>query len=148
MKKIKNRLITFALFGCFGITAEIFFTAIYNFVLQAQDGVYNFRLMGQSYIWMFFIYGLIAILLPPIYFRLSQLPMLVRTLIYALGIFIVEFITGFLLEQLTGRCPWEYQTGLHILGYIRLDYAPAWMFFGWGMETYYLFLKKKGVADY
>lgn len=146
MGKVKSKLISFALFGCFGITVEIFFTAISDFVIAAGEGVYNFRLMGQSYIWMFFIYGLIALLLPPIYSRLAKLPLLVRLLVYTLGIFTIEFITGFLLEQLTGRCPWKYQTGLHIMGYIRLDYAPAWMVFAWGMETYYLFLKKLGVT--
>ena len=60
-----------------------------------------------------------------------------------LGIYIVECSTGFLLEQITGKCPWEYTSGWHLLGYIRLDYFPSWLAFAFIIESLYLYLESK-----
>jgi uncharacterized membrane protein len=51
-----------------------------------------------------------------------------------LGIFVVEFITGFILDKFTGHCPWQYMSRWNIMGYIRLDYLPAWMCFAYIIE--------------
>ena len=130
----------FIAFGCLGMTAEIFFTALtdlYSKWINAET--MDLKLQGKSYIWMFFIYGLAAVFFPLLYAKLMHLPLLVRLLIAVLIIFMVEYITGWMLDMFTGRCPWEYTTGWHISGYIRLDYAPAWMFFAFLLEKVYLF---------
>ncbi|GIV34444.1 MAG: hypothetical protein KatS3mg031_1979 [Chitinophagales bacterium] len=121
-------LFLFCATGCLGITAEIFFTAVYD-ILQGRAEI-PLMLKGQSYIWMFPIYGLAGILFPPIIKRLKEWHVLLRMCLYATGILAVEFITGWLLDITTGQCPWEYKEGWHVLGYIRIDYFPLWALFG------------------
>ena len=137
--KTNKTLILFLLFGCIGIAAEIFFTATYNSVKLFGTPEFNLRLMGQSYIWMFPIYGCIAIMGKVLIEKIQKLNILIRSLIYAVVIFMFEFVTGWLLDMFTGSCPWEYKEGMHICGYIRLDYTPAWMGFGIMVEQIYLF---------
>ena len=143
---MKNRIIAFSLFACIGITAEIFFTSFYtNIAAVSAGGEWDWSLQGKSYIWMFFIYGPASFLVPLVMDKMSKLPLLVRLLIYSAGIYVVEFLSGFLLDKLTGACPWEYTTGLHIMGYIRLDYLPAWMFFSWLLEQLCIYFRKLGL---
>lgn len=140
---MKRPLFLFAAFGCLGITTEIFFTAITGALNAIQAGeAIDWALVGKSYIWMFPIYGLAGIAFPPMVDRLMQVNILLRMALYASGILIVEFITGGLLDLITGSCPWEYTTGWHIMGYIRLDYFPLWALFGLMVERVYLLLKR------
>jgi len=140
---MNKKLFNFIIFGCFGIAAEVFFTATVNFIHEIQQNLpHDYRLIGKSYIWMFFIYGAASMLFPPFYRLVSRHHLVVRLFFYGCGIFIVEFISGFLLEKITGVCPWHYTSGVNILGYIRLDYLPVWMFFGWLMERFYLIINK------
>ncbi len=137
-----NRNIVITLFFvCFGITAEIFFVAFSNLINNEPFcGEPLWSLTGKTYVWMAPIYALIPFLAGTAYRFFKAKPLIIRILIYTLMIFIVEFIAGFLLEQITGKCPWEYTTGWHVMGYIRLDYAPAWMFFTYVVESLYLYL--------
>ena len=89
---------------------------------------------GQSYIWMFFIYGLGALLFPLVHHHLKGFQLILRIFLIALGIFVVEFVTGFILDKVTGHCPWQYTNRWNIMGYIRLDFLPAWMGFGYLIE--------------
>src|SRR5690606_22386495 len=93
------------------------------------------RLEGRTYLWMLPIYGLAAFLFEPAHDALRALPWLARGAAYTVGIFAVEYACGWLLERLTGRCPWDY-TGhrFSVRGWIRLDYAPAWFAFGLILE--------------
>lgn len=138
---MEKYLFFFAAFGCLGMTTEIFFTALSDAVtaLRSRSRL-DYGLQGHSYIWMFPIYGLAGILFPLAYAWIADFPLLVRLLIYVLGIFAVEFITGWLLELCTGKCPWKYDTKWAVKGFIRLDYAPFWFVFGWIIESVYLFL--------
>jgi len=95
---------------------------------------------------MFPIYGAISIAFPWGYSKLKQWDFLLRYLTYAVVILIVEYIAGFLLEQLTGNCPWKYTEGWHIAGFIRLDYLPLWMVFGAMLEGLHRFFVKIGIA--
>ena len=132
---MKNRIIAFTLFACIGITAEIFFTSFYDNITSVMEGrTWDWSLSGNSYVWMFFIYGPASFLIPFVMDKMGKLPLLARLVVYSIGIFAVEFASGFLLDKLTGACPWEYKTGLHIMGYIRLDYLPAWMGFSFLLE--------------
>ena len=140
--KLKKSLILFILFGCIGITAEIFFTAIVDTVKAYGTPLFSLRLMGQSYIWMFPIYGCISLMGPLLIEKIQQWTIFLRAFLYAVVIFGFEFLTGWLLDVFTGSCPWEYKEGLHIAGYIRLDYVFAWMGFGIMVERIYLFASK------
>lgn len=128
-------------FACFGITCEVFFVAFTNFFTNTSiDDKPLWALAGMSYVWMAPIYMLIPIIAGFLFKKMRKLPLVARLLIYTTLIWAVEFVAGFLLDQLTGSCPWEYKTGWHIMGYIRLDYGPAWMFFAWCVESLYVYL--------
>ena len=138
---MRKKIFLCLFFACLGITNEICFVAISNLI----DGstfcnAPLWSLTGKTYVWMLPIYCLIPLLVGPIIKRISLWNLFYRLLLYTFLIFSIEFISGFLLEQLTGSCPWEYTTGWHILGYIRLDYFPAWMVFSYCIEYLYLYL--------
>ena len=141
---LKKTLFLCLFFGCFGMTCEIFFVAFANIIMDTplwDEPLWS--LTGKTYVWMFPIYILIPLAMGPIIKLLKERPLVLRLLIYVLGIYIVEFSTGFLLEQITGKCPWEYTTGWHIMGYIRLDYFPGWLIFAFIIEYLYLYIDKK-----
>ncbi len=137
---MKHKLFMAVLFACFGVTAEIIFTGIkYNVVLPViSNEEINYSLAGTSYVWMLFIYGAIPFIFPIIYKRVKHLNVLFRIIIYAVISLCIEFIAGWLLDLITGDCPWRYTEGFHLLGYIRLDYFPIWMFFGFCIEWLWL----------
>ena len=54
-----------------------------------------------------------------------------------------QVTSGYALQLLTGKCPWQYTSGWHIMGLIRLDYAPAWLFFAFLLETIYLYVLRQ-----
>jgi uncharacterized membrane protein len=136
-----NGLIAFMFYGMLGVTIEVCYTAIVDLMDNWGPNM-DLSLKGVSYIWMIPIYGSSSFLFPLGYRMLKQWPRLLRYLAYGIGILIVELITGFLLEQTTGRCPWEYQTGWHLGGYIRFDYLPLWMMFGATLEEFHKLLQK------
>lgn len=137
----KKIFILFLFFGCIGITAEIFFTAIYDLLKIWNTPEFNLRLKGQSYIWMFPIYGCISFMGELLIRKVLHYNVLLRCFIYAVIIYLFEFTAGWLLDVLTGSCPWEYKEGWHLVGYIRFDYLPAWMGFGWMIEKIYVWME-------
>lgn len=139
---MKNALL-FLFFICLGVTTEVIFVAISNLITsEPLCGSSPVALAGKSYIWMCPIYALIPlfgkILLP----KVGHYHFAIRLTIYVLCIYSVEFLTGYFLRTLTGSCPWEYQTGWHIMGLIRLDYLPLWAIFCFCVERLYLLLDK------
>lgn len=133
--------IAFMLFGMLGVTVEVCYTAIVDLIDMWGTDM-DLSLKGVSYIWMIPIYGSASFLFPLGFRFVKDWPRLLRYFVYALAILVVEFITGFALEQATGRCPWEYQTGWHIAGYIRLDYLPLWMLFGATLEEFHRLVER------
>jgi uncharacterized membrane protein len=132
---LNKTLLRFYLWGTLGLSTEIFFTAAVAFYHSVKDHTsIDWGFKGQSYIWMFFIYGVGAILFPLVHKHLKGFQLILRIFLIALGIFVVEFITGFILDKVTGHCPWQYTNRWNIMGYIRLDYLPAWMGFGYLIE--------------
>lgn len=138
---MKKNLLLFIAFGCLGITTEIFFTAfmdnIESYRLHKQVDV---GLKGYSYIWMFPIYGFGVLFFKTLYVYFREFNVLFRLFLIASLIILIEFLVGFLLDALIGKCPWHYDKGIHILGFARLDYLPFWMIFAFFMERIYLFL--------
>lgn len=128
-------------FGCFGMATEIFFVAFTNlFTGQPLWDEPLWSLTGKTYVWMFPIYALIPLAGRYLMLPLANRPLWLRLLIYTAAILSVEFVSGWLLDLITGSCPWEYTTGWHVMGYIRLDYAPAWAFFAWLVERLFMYL--------
>lgn len=138
---LKNRLIQFVAFGCLGTTTEIWFTAFRRAIDRwSQADSIDLSLAGHSYVWMFPIYGSAALLFPLFFPLIARRPIILRLLIYMVGIFVVEYVAGAVLDSTTGRCPWHYESRWAISGYIRLDYGPFWMVFGYGIERVFLLL--------
>lgn len=141
---MRKKLFLILIFACIGVTGEIIFTGLkYNLVLPLlHHEKINYALTGTSYIWMLFIYGAIPLLFPLIYKRIKQLHPAIRISVYAIICLAVEYLSGFILDIVTGDCPWRYTTGWHVNGYIRLDYFPVWLFFGFITEKIWLYLEK------
>jgi uncharacterized membrane protein len=140
---MKKNLVYFSIFGCIGITTEIFFTSISDAVVNALNNeVIDWRLVGKSYAWMFFIYGLAGILFPLVFEKIRNLNPFFRILIYVVSIFAIEYLSGWFLDVFTGSCPWFYTSKYAIHGYIRLDYAPFWAMFGLMLEKIFLAIER------
>jgi uncharacterized membrane protein len=119
--------IRFVIFGMVGFVMEVIWTGLGSLV----EG--NLKASSRTSLWMFFIYGSAAFMTPLI---LMVYPMhwIFRGLIYAFGIFIVEYTAGIILKK-ADICPWDYsQAKLNIHGVIRLDYAPVWVAVGLFLE--------------
>src|SRR3954454_14072321 len=115
-------LIRFVIYGLLGWCLEIVFTAI------PHKRPVDWRLPGHSYLWMFPIYGLVAPLYEPVHdaLRAAGVFWLLRGVVYGVGIIAVEIVTGWLIQRLTGKIPWDY-TGAsrwQWRGLTRFDYSP------------------------
>lgn len=114
----------FFLCGIFGWCMEIIFTSLH--CLKTKDR----KMIGNTSIWMFPIYGM-ACLFAPLFERMRHKNVFHRGSIYAMVIFVCEYVSGTLLKKFRA-CPWDYsQARFNIKGLIRLDYAPLW--FGAGL---------------
>lgn len=107
---------------CMGMAFEVILVAFADL-----DEAPDWRLKGHTYVWMIPIYALIypgLLLLWPV---VSAWPWALRGAFYTVLIFIVEYLSGWLLRKTIGRCPWDYagrRWAVH--GLIRLDFAPLW----------------------
>jgi uncharacterized membrane protein len=129
-------LIRFVLYGLGGWCGEVVYTALTE-SLPKRD----WRLVGTTFLWMFPIYGLIAVFYEPIHDLIRDVPVLGRALIWSLGFTAVEFITGWLIERMTGRCPWDYSgRRFAINAYIRWDFFIVWAIIGLALEPVHDFL--------
>lgn len=128
--------IRFILYGLGGWCGEILFTALTDSIPRR-----DWRLLGTTYLWMFPIYGLLAILYEPIHDLIRGGPLLGRALIWSLGFTTIELVSGWLIERVTGRCPWDYSDKcLAINAYIRWDFFPVWAIIGLALEPVHDFL--------
>ena len=98
---------------------------------------------GHTYVWMAFIYALIPVLGVLFHHNVAHLKIWLRLPLYVVLLYAVEFTSGYLLKQLTGSCPWEYKTGWHIMGFIQLEFFPAWLAFVWMVERLYIFINNR-----
>jgi len=121
----------FFAYGFVGWAVEVAFTGVAG-SRRLRDRV----LRGHSYLWMLPIYGAGGLLLERLHHRLASrsLPRWARSLAYTLGIYGLEFGSAALLDRTVGVVPWRYLEGLHVRGYVRLDYAPFWFACGWLFE--------------
>ena len=104
--------------GILGWCIEIIWTAFHGIKSK------NNKFIGYTSIIMFPIYGLASVIKP------ISLKLIIRGLVYSIGIFMVELITGSILKK-TNNCPWDYSDKKYnINGVIRIDYAPLWCIVG------------------
>lgn len=140
---MSKKVFFFLFFACFGLSCEVCFVAFTNLMNgTAYCNEPLWSLTGKTYVWMIPIYMIIPAAAGPLFKRIQPWPLLLRLLLYTLLILLVEFVAGYCLDKILGSCPWEYTSGWHIAGYIRLDYIPAWMFFSFGIEYLYLFIDR------
>ncbi len=124
--------IRFLIYGVFGWCFEIVWTAATERIRGVQR---DWRLAGHTYLWMFPIYGLLAPIGEPVHNALRGHFWILRGIVYLLAIWAVEFVTGWLLRKLTGKCPWDYShLRGNFMGIITLEYAPVWFLFGLAFE--------------
>ena len=125
-------ILRFIIYGLLGWCGEIVWTAAREKLSGQQQG---WKLRGTTYLWMFPLYGLIAPLYEPVHNALRAWPWPLRGVVYMLGFWAVEYLTGWLLKRLIGVCPWDYSHARwHVHGFIRLDYGPVWFLVGLGLE--------------
>lgn len=87
------------------------------------------RGQGYSFLWMIPIYALL-IYMEPASVLMKNIPLAIRGIIYVILLWAVEYITGFLIKKISGRCPWDYSASKYNLhGYIRWDFFPFWYLF-------------------
>jgi uncharacterized membrane protein len=122
-----------AAYALLGTVTEVVFTALEASLHRSTRSA---RLEGHTYLWMPPIYGLCAVLYEPLHDRLRSVPAAERAVVYAAGIMGVEYVTGRLIERVTGVIPWDYsgRTRLQVHGATRLDYAPLWAAAGMALE--------------
>lgn len=123
----------YIIYGLLGICLEVFWTGFKSLLNT------DYTMEGTTYIWMFFIYGF-AVFLEPIHDRIREQNVILRGFIYMILIYIVEFITGWLLRIFIGVCPWNYIDSRSINGLITLTYAPLWFALGLFFEKVHDFL--------
>lgn len=129
-------VIRFILYGLGGWCGEVIFTALTD-SLPRRD----WRLMGTTFLWMFPIYGLLVVLYEPTHDLIRDMPMLVRALIWSLGFTAVEWLSGWLIARITGRCPWDYSGKRFAINpYIRWDFFLVWALIGLALEPIHDFL--------
>jgi len=87
------------------------------------------RAVGYSFLWMIPIYGLL-IFIEPMRVVLAPLPFYGRGVIYVIALWIVEYVGGWFIKKISGRCPWDYSASkFNLHGYLRWDFFPFWFVF-------------------
>ncbi|MHB8873223.1 MAG: hypothetical protein ACYC8T_06005 [Myxococcaceae bacterium] len=158
----------FVLYGFVGLASEIIFYNVVKFGRKVPGLELLFRfewkvdkrlnldaiwdaplvsLYGQCSLWMFLVYAIAAFFLVEyVYRRGARWPLLLRALIYGLGILAFEALSGLALEQLTGYRIWYYEDPLAIVGMTSLYILPIWMVTGLVVELLYRELMDPTVA--
>lgn len=126
-------LVRFLLFAWLGLLIEVHFTALGSLT----GGDWNLR--GHTSPWMMLDYGLLGILLMPIARPLIArgVPLVLRAMVYMLGIFAVEYVSGMIFTA-CGLRIWNYShLPYNLHGQITLLYAPLWWGLGLAVEAIY-----------
>lgn len=128
-------LIRFIFYGCMGWILEIIFTGSGSLLRGSLS------LTAHTYLWMLPIYGL-AVGLEPVHDGIRKAPWPIRGLIWAAIILLIEYLSGWVLIQLIGFCPWDYSGSsvYAVEGLIRLDFAPFWFIAGLIFEQIHDFI--------
>lgn len=106
---------------CLGGMTELGFTAVKQFPI----------LEGKTQLWVLLLYYFGSILwFEPTQKHLRRYHILIRAVLYSCTIMGIEYVAGFILHRLIGKCPWTYKNKYNVSGYINLAYAPLWSIVG------------------
>ena len=126
------------LYAVLGLGFEVVFTSIADFRKDKRG-----FLMGYSSLWYAPLYAFAPLFLHLTGCLLFMQPLFLRGVIYALVIFLFEYVGMLLLRKFLGASPSEeyyYKSRWNIHGLIRLDYFPAFVFMGWAFEVFFRLL--------
>ena len=136
---IINILKHFIIYGCFGLFIETIWTGIGSALKKDKN------LTCNTYLWMFPIYGAGGVLFEPVHEFLRVYLWAYRGFVWAALIFLIEYITGYILKSTLGKCPWDYDREGEVIasvnGIIRIDYLPVWFCVGLIYERLHDFVK-------
>ena len=121
-----------------GVTGEVVFTAIkYNLVLKR-----DWSLQGYTQLWTMPLYALGGVFLfERLHTAIMDLNIVFRFIIYALIIYVIEYIASFLIEKITHKKPWDYSKRMcNLNGRITCYHFPAWGFIGLVLEIVHNYL--------
>ena len=121
------------LFALIGLLMEVFFTSTAALI----RGNWNWH--GGTSPWMMLDYGILGLAVGPIAGALKarRVPLALRAVVYMLGIFFVEYVSGVLFTA-CGLHIWDYSDlPWNLQGQITATYAPAWYALGLGVEYLY-----------
>lgn len=121
----------FLVYGFMGWAMEVVFTGASSALLEKDRSA-----TAKTYLWMHPIYGGAMLLMEWMSRKLAHVHPAVRPLAYLPVIYGAEYVSGWGLRRILGKCPWHYSRGLHLHGLIRLDYAPAWLLAGYLFEPF------------
>jgi len=129
----KRALGRFIIFALLGLLFEVFFTS----AAALRSG--NWNMHGQTSPWMMFDYGLLGLVLMYIARPMIRrgVPLVARAVVYMIGIFAVEFASGWVFE-VCGLRIWGYEhLPWNLCGYITAVYIPLWYVLGLAAELLY-----------
>ncbi len=131
--------IRFFIYGALGWCSEIVWTAVRKRVTGVAR---DWLLMGETSLWAFPLYGSIAFLYEPLHDALRAQFVLVRGVVYLIGFWLVEYISGWLIWKITGKKPWDYANspGGSLNGLIRWNFVFVWLPAGLALEPIHDFL--------
>jgi uncharacterized membrane protein len=126
-RRVAVRVLLFALLG---LLIEVFYTAIASLVRGHWD------MRGGTSPWMMLDYGILGLAVGPISSALKarRIPLALRAVVYMLGIFLVEYVSGMLFTAF-GLHIWDYSDlpwNLH--GQITAMFIPLWYALGLFVE--------------
>jgi uncharacterized membrane protein len=139
------------LFALFGLLIEVFYTATASLVRGHWD------MRGGTSPWMMLDYGLLGLAVGPLSGALcaKRIPLALRAVVYMLGIFLVEYVSGVLFTAF-GLHIWDYSDlPLNLQGQITAMFIPLWYALGLFVEYLYrrvdacavVLVRGIGVAD-
>lgn len=123
----------FVLFAMLGLLFEVFFIAGGELLAG------NWNMHGRTSPWMIPDYGLLGLVLMPIARPMIRrgVPLPARAAVYMIGIFAVEFASGWLFD-VGGLVIWDYShLPGNLYGYIAPQYIPFWYTLGLFAEFLY-----------
>jgi len=141
---MRSFLMSFATFSVIGLATESMFTGVRHQLRRLWRGHRpDWMLPCHTYSWSILVFGLSsAIAFPMIDAALPGFygwHWVLRGLVFAFGTYAWEFFWGFAIEELTGRCPWQYKDSpWRIWRYCEPWYAGYWFLYGFVLEWVHL----------
>jgi len=118
-----------------GVSGEVIFTAIkYNIILKR-----DWRLEGHTQMWTMPLYAFGGVfILEPLSLAIQNFHFFARFGIYAMLIYLIEYLAAFLIYKATKRKPWDYSENMwNLHGRITLYHLPFWGTIGIVFEIVY-----------